>query len=110
MFAVLAGGQLFGFLGMLLALPVAAVANVLLRYAHARYTQSRLYAGQSPAPGVTAERVSDGGLIVPPASDDEGEGKAYAAPAPRRPRSCPLRTPFPPPTPRPAACPPPRGR
>ena len=32
-FAVLAGGQLFGFLGMLLALPVAAVANVLLRYA-----------------------------------------------------------------------------
>jgi predicted PurR-regulated permease PerM len=44
-FAVLAGGQLFGFLGMLLALPVAAIANVLLRYAHARYTHSRLYAG-----------------------------------------------------------------
>jgi predicted PurR-regulated permease PerM len=44
-FAVLAGGQLFGFLGMLLALPVAAVANVLLRYAHERYTHSRLYAG-----------------------------------------------------------------
>jgi predicted PurR-regulated permease PerM len=36
---------LFGFLGMLLALPVAAVANVLLRYAHERYTHSRLYAG-----------------------------------------------------------------
>ncbi|MFC3716963.1 AI-2E family transporter [Luteimonas soli] len=75
-FAVLAGGQLFGFLGMLLALPVAAVANVLLRYAHARYTQSRLYAGQSPAPGVGAERVSGGGIIVPADSDDEGEGKA----------------------------------
>ena len=44
-FAVLAGGQLFGFLGMLLALPVAAVTNVLLRYAHERYIQSRLYAG-----------------------------------------------------------------
>ncbi len=44
-FAVMAGGQLFGFLGMLLALPVAAVANVLLRYARERYTQSRLYAG-----------------------------------------------------------------
>jgi predicted PurR-regulated permease PerM len=44
-FAVLAGGQLFGFLGMLLALPVAAIANVLLRYAHERYTHSRLYAG-----------------------------------------------------------------
>jgi predicted PurR-regulated permease PerM len=48
-FAVLAGGQLFGFLGMLLALPVAAVANVLLRYAEQRYTHSRLYAGdQAP--------------------------------------------------------------
>lgn len=48
-FAVLAGGQLFGFLGMLLALPVAAVGNVLLRYAHTRYTHSRLYAGEPPA-------------------------------------------------------------
>ncbi|MGV8921777.1 MAG: AI-2E family transporter [Thermomonas sp.] len=48
-FAVLAGGQLFGFLGMLLALPVAAVTNVLLHYAHERYTGSRLYAGESPA-------------------------------------------------------------
>ncbi|MDQ3269027.1 MAG: AI-2E family transporter [Pseudomonadota bacterium] len=47
-FAVLAGGQLFGFLGMLLALPVAAVANVLLRYAEERYTHSRLYAGEHP--------------------------------------------------------------
>ena len=47
-FAVLAGGQLFGFLGMLLALPVAAVANVLLRYAHERYRASRLYAGDAP--------------------------------------------------------------
>lgn len=48
-FAVLAGGQLFGFLGMLLALPVAAVANVLLRYAEDRYTHSRLYSGQQHA-------------------------------------------------------------
>ena len=47
-FAVLAGGQLFGFLGMLLALPVAAITNVLLRYAHQRYTHSRLYAGEGP--------------------------------------------------------------
>ncbi len=47
-FAVLAGGQLFGFLGMLLALPVAAVANVLLRFAQERYTHSKLYAGDRP--------------------------------------------------------------
>ena len=79
-FAVLAGGQLFGFLGMLLALPVAAVANVLLRYAHVRYTQSRLYAGQAPAIVVPAERASGGSIIVPGGgagdSGDEGEGKA----------------------------------
>lgn len=47
-FAVMAGGQLFGFLGMLLALPAAAVINVLLRYAHQRYRQSELYAGHGP--------------------------------------------------------------
>jgi predicted PurR-regulated permease PerM len=44
-FAVMAGGTLFGFLGMLLALPVAAVANVLIRHAHERYTASRFYLG-----------------------------------------------------------------
>ncbi|OEZ02132.1 MULTISPECIES: AI-2E family transporter [Stenotrophomonas] len=48
-FAVMAGGQLFGFLGMLLALPVAAVSNVLLRYAHLRYRESELYAGEPNA-------------------------------------------------------------
>lgn len=42
-FAVLAGGQLFGFVGVLLALPVAAVIAVALRHMHERYTQSELY-------------------------------------------------------------------
>jgi predicted PurR-regulated permease PerM len=42
-FAVLAGGQLFGFFGVLLALPVAAVVMVLLRYTHERYVDSNLY-------------------------------------------------------------------
>jgi predicted PurR-regulated permease PerM len=35
-FAVLAGGQLFGFFGVLLALPAAAVLSVLARFAHQR--------------------------------------------------------------------------
>lgn len=48
-FAVMAGGQLFGFLGMLLALPLAAVINVLLRFAHERYVASPLYAGAQPS-------------------------------------------------------------
>ncbi len=43
-FAVMAGGQLFGFVGVLLALPVAAVIMVLLRHLHQRYQQSELYA------------------------------------------------------------------
>ncbi len=42
-FAVLAGGQLFGFLGVLLALPVAAALNVLVRHAHGKYRESALY-------------------------------------------------------------------
>jgi predicted PurR-regulated permease PerM len=42
-FAVLAGGELFGFLGVLLALPVASVVVVVLRYLHQRYTHSELY-------------------------------------------------------------------
>lgn len=43
MFAVLAGGRLFGFLGVLLALPVASVIMVLLRHVHERYTFSGFY-------------------------------------------------------------------
>ena len=56
-FAVMAGGTLFGFLGMLLALPVAAVANVLLRYAQERYRHSRLYAGDTPGDPAASRRV-----------------------------------------------------
>ncbi len=42
-FSVLAGGQLFGFLGILLALPVAAVLAVILRHVHDTYKQSHIY-------------------------------------------------------------------
>ena len=69
-FAVTAGGTLFGFLGMLLALPVAAVANVLLRYAHERYTASSLYAGEQPqillAPDAATPASSASGDGSPP--------------------------------------------
>jgi predicted PurR-regulated permease PerM len=52
-FAVLAGGQLFGFVGVLLGLPVAAVVMVLLRHVHDLYKESRLYgdAGGPEGPG-----------------------------------------------------------
>ncbi len=42
-FSVLAGGQLFGFVGVLLGLPLAAVIMVLLRHGHERYIGSKLY-------------------------------------------------------------------
>jgi len=47
-FAVLAGGELFGFVGVLLALPTAAVLAVVLRHVHAHYRSSPLYEGRSP--------------------------------------------------------------
>lgn len=47
-FALLAGGELFGFAGVLLALPVAAVLMVLLRRARAHWLVSPLYRGGSP--------------------------------------------------------------
>jgi len=40
-FAVMAGGQLFGFIGVLLALPAAAVAAVLLRHVMEQWRQSQ---------------------------------------------------------------------
>lgn len=42
-FAILAGGQLFGFLGVLLALPVASVAKVMVGYVQAYYLRSDWY-------------------------------------------------------------------
>jgi predicted PurR-regulated permease PerM len=54
-FAVLAGGYLFGFLGVLLALPAASVIMVLLRYLLERYRMSELYNEAGPDDPVVAE-------------------------------------------------------
>jgi predicted PurR-regulated permease PerM len=54
MLAVLAGGALLGFVGVLIAVPAAAAIAVLLRYALDRYLESPLYRGPAavamPAP------------------------------------------------------------
>ncbi len=47
-FAVLAGGQLFGFFGVLLALPVAAVLAVIMRHIHDTYKHSQIYGIETP--------------------------------------------------------------
>lgn len=67
-FSVMAGGQLFGFLGVLMALPVAAVAMVMLRYAHERYTQSGLYGAQMGMadPGIVVLEPDPGSGSEPP--------------------------------------------
>lgn len=63
-FAVLAGGELFGFLGVLLALPAAAVAMVLLRYVHERYTASQLYQPAGAVPEASPVVAVSHGVVV----------------------------------------------
>lgn len=67
-FAVMAGGVLFGFLGMLLALPVAAVMNVMLHFAVERYRLSKTYVGEGPELVLSAE---PGSRILMPGESTE---------------------------------------
>lgn len=46
-FALLAFGYLFGFVGLLIAVPLAATIGVLSRFALRRYLQSSVYTGES---------------------------------------------------------------
>ena len=48
MFALFAGGSLFGFVGILFAVPAAAVIGVLLRFALNRYRRSAVYDPRQP--------------------------------------------------------------
>jgi predicted PurR-regulated permease PerM len=54
-FAVLAGGQLFGFMGILLALPVASVLVVLFGHVRQRYKESDWYSLDKQAGDGTGE-------------------------------------------------------
>ena len=61
MFALLAGGALFGFVGVLLAVPVAAIVGVGVRFALGQYRSSPYYTGEedssSGAPLSDADRM-----------------------------------------------------
>ncbi len=50
LFAVLAGGAIAGFLGVLVAVPVAAVIGVAVRHAVRRYRETRYYLGDEDPP------------------------------------------------------------
>lgn len=57
-FAVMAGGELFGFVGVMLALPMAAVIAVLLRHAKRQWLSSRLYGHDAQLIDLPAEASS----------------------------------------------------
>jgi predicted PurR-regulated permease PerM len=48
--AIIVGGSLFGFLGMLIAVPAAAAIQVFARHWMAAYRRSQVYLGDEPAP------------------------------------------------------------
>lgn len=62
MFALLAGGALFGFVGVLLAVPVAAVVGVGVRFALSQYRLSTYYTGH----GGSSEDPRGGGQGTTP--------------------------------------------
>jgi predicted PurR-regulated permease PerM len=53
MFALVAFGALFGFVGLLLAVPLAAIVGVLVRYGVRKYKASSLYLGTNGGPDDT---------------------------------------------------------
>ncbi len=55
MFALFAFGSLFGFVGLLLAVPAAAAVAVLVRFALSRYLDSPMYRGHEPVTGPVGE-------------------------------------------------------
>jgi predicted PurR-regulated permease PerM len=67
-FALLSGGALFGFVGLLLAVPVAAVIGVLVRFSIAQYRASKLYLGTRP-PHMSLVEPDDSTSFGPTGSD-----------------------------------------
>ncbi|MGX9120281.1 AI-2E family transporter [Mesorhizobium sp. BHbsci] len=63
MFSLFAFGALFGFVGLLIAVPASAAVAVLVRFAISRYLDSPLYKGHNtePVPPLPARRRGSGG-------------------------------------------------
>ncbi len=87
MFALFAFAFLFGFVGLLLAVPLAAITATLTRYALNRYKDSALYRGERhrTAPVVPDAAVAAAAAAADVAADPVPEAK----PAPRRKRPTP---------------------
>lgn len=65
MFALFAFGALFGFVGLLIAVPAAAAVGVLVRFAIGRYLDSPLYTGHHHAAPALPERETPAVLPGP---------------------------------------------
>ncbi len=59
LFAVLAGGAIAGFLGVIVAVPVAAVIGVAVRHAVRRYRDTRYYLGDEATTAAPSERLPE---------------------------------------------------
>jgi predicted PurR-regulated permease PerM len=67
-FGLFAGGALFGFLGILLAMPVCAAIGVLARFAISQYKESELYLGAGAGPPPLAPPVPPARTLDAPAA------------------------------------------
>ena len=81
-FGLFAGGALFGFLGILIAMPVCAAIGVLTRFAIAQYKESELFLGEDAGrpPLVVAPGARDAvtGVRGAPAERSPGDTPAAA--------------------------------
>ena len=59
LFALLVGAELLGFTGVLLAVPTAAVAKILLQRIHERYRRSEFFVGDTADGGSASESRKD---------------------------------------------------
>jgi predicted PurR-regulated permease PerM len=58
MFAIAAFGYLFGFVGLLIAVPLAAAIGVIIRFATKQYLVSSVHSKSEPAPSAVPEVVA----------------------------------------------------
>lgn len=75
MFALFAFAFLFGFVGLLLAVPLAAITATLTRYAVRRYQDSALYRGERPAKSPAEPELT---LAAPPPATRKSGRRAAA--------------------------------
>lgn len=85
--AVLAGGELLGFTGVLLAVPIAAAVAVLVRRAHRAYEQSGFFTDGAPAAEAAALA---GAVALVETMDQENVTVKESPPPPRGPARDPV--------------------